>query len=69
MHKVKLFMGSATADGLPELEQEINTWTEKEKADVKNISITMREVSAEERESLTSEITDQLIVCLTYETK
>ena len=31
MQKVKLFIGSATGDALPELEQEINKWIEKSK--------------------------------------
>jgi hypothetical protein len=38
MQKVKIFMGSATGDGLPELEQVVNKWIEKEKVEIKNIS-------------------------------
>ena len=69
MNKLKIFMGSATVDGLPELEAEMNKWVEKEKAEVKNISISIREIPTEERPSLTAEITDQIIICLTYEKK
>ena len=69
MTKVKLFMGSATGEGVPALEQEINKWVEKTKADIKSISTSLRQVPPGERASLTSEIADQVIVCLTYETK
>ena len=69
MDKVKIFMGPSTNDGLPEVEQEINKWAEKEKVTIKNLSAIIREVGAEERQSLTSEITDQIIVCITYEKK
>lgn len=69
MDKIKIFMGASTSDGLPELEQQINKWAEKEKVTIKNLSITIREVGAEERQSLTSEITDQLLICITYEQK
>ncbi len=69
MQKVKLFMGAATGDGIQELEQAINKWIEKGKIEIKNVSISIRLIPSEERPSLTTEITDQLIVCLTYETK
>ena len=69
MQKVKLFMGSATGEGIPELEQEINKWIEKEKVEIKNISASVRLIPTGERASLTAEITDQLVICLTYETK
>ncbi len=69
MQKVKLFMGAATGDGMQELEQVINKWIEKGKIEIKNVSISVRLIPSEERPSLTAEITDQLVVCLTYETK
>ncbi len=69
MQKVKLFMGSATGDGIPELEQAINKWIEKGKIEIKNVSISIRTIPIGERASLTSEITDQLLICMTYETK
>lgn len=69
MQKVKIFMGSATGDGLPELEKNINAWVTKEKVEIKNISSSVRLIPPGERASLTSEIADQLIVCLTYESK
>jgi len=69
MQKVKIFMGSATSDGLPELEKSIDEWVAKEKVEIKNISSSVRLIPAGERASLTSEIADQLIVCLTYESK
>ncbi|MBU0534242.1 MAG: hypothetical protein KJ887_05565 [Candidatus Omnitrophica bacterium] len=69
MQKVKIFMSSATGEGLEELEQIINKWIEKEKIEIKNISTSVRLIPSGERASLTSEITDQFIVCLTYESK
>jgi hypothetical protein len=69
MKKVKLFMGAATNEGTEELEQEINKWIEKGKIDINNVSISVRLIPAGERASLTAELTDQLIICLTYETK
>lgn len=69
MQKVKLFMGTATGDGIEELGQAINKWIEKGKIEIKNVSISVRLIPSEERPSLTAEITDQLIICLTYETK
>lgn len=69
MQKVKLFMGSATGENMPELEKEINKWIEKTKAEIKNVSTSLRVIPPGERASLTSEVTDQLIICLTYETK
>ena len=62
-------MGAATGDGMQELEQVINKWIEKGKIEIKNVSISVRLIPSEERPSLTAEITDQLVVCLTYETK
>ena len=69
MQKVKIFMGSATAEGLRELEATINEWVEKEKASITNISVTEREISPDEQQTLTGELTDQILVCLTYEVK
>ena len=69
MQKVKLFMGSATGDGIPELEQAINKWIEKGKVEIKNVSVSIRAIPVGERASLTSEVTDQLLVCITYEAK
>ncbi len=69
MQKVKLFMGAATSDGIQSLEQEINKWAEKGKIEIKNISMSVRLIPPGERASLTAEIVDQLLVCLTYETK
>ncbi len=69
MQKVKLFMGSATTDGLSELEKSINDWIEKEKVEIKNISSSVRLIPSGERESLTAEIVDQLLISVTYETK
>jgi hypothetical protein len=69
MQKIKLFMAAATGEEIHGLEQTMNKWIEKEKAEIKNVSITIREISLGERESLTEELTDQLIVCLTYESK
>lgn len=69
MQKVKIFMGSATSDSLPELEDTINKWIEKEKVEVRNIFTSLRQIPSGERASLTAEIMDQLIICLIYETK
>jgi hypothetical protein len=69
MQKVKLFIGAATIEGTGELEQEINRWIEKEKININNVSISVRLIPSGERASLTAELTDQLIICLTYETK
>lgn len=69
MQKVKIFMNSATGEGVEELEANINKWVEKEKVEIKNISTSVRLIPSGERASLTSEIADQFIVCLTYENK
>lgn len=69
MQKVKLFMGAATGDGIQDLEDEINKWAEKAKVEIKNMSISVRLIPVGERASLTAEIVDQLLVCLTYETR
>jgi len=69
MQKVKLFMGAATTDGIQDLEQGINKWIEKEKVEIKDLSISVRLIPLGERASLTAEIVDQLLICLTYETK
>lgn len=69
MQKVKLFMGPATADGIVELESSINRWIEEENAKINNISVAVREIAEEKREALTGEVTDQLLVCLTYESE
>ena len=69
MQKVKLFMGSATGEGIPELEYMINKWIEKEKVEIKNVSTSVRLIPPGERATLTAEITDQILICLTYETK
>ena len=68
MKKVKLFMGAATIDGIADLESSVNAWIENENVKIENISITVREVAQEERETLAGEVTDQLFICLTYET-
>ena len=69
MQKVKIFMGSATADGIQELEAIINEWIEKENASITNMAVTEKEVSPDEEQTLTGELTDQILVCLTYEVR
>jgi hypothetical protein len=69
MQKVKIFMGSATAEGIQDLEQEINKWIENGKVEIKNISSSVRLIPSGERASLTSEIADQFLICITYESK
>lgn len=78
MQQIKLFSGAATTEGIVELEQVINKWitkgrdegkgTAKKEIKIVNVSISVRQIPTGERLSLTAEITDQLVVCLTYET-
>jgi len=69
MTKVKFFMGTANNEGMSQLGEEINSWIEKEKVEVKDINIVVRDVSASEQQTLGAEVADQLIVSIIYTEK
>ena len=69
MTKVKFFMGTANSEGMNQLSEEINSWIEKEKVEIKNVNIVVRDISPSEQQTLGAEIADQLIVNVIYTEK
>lgn len=68
MEKIKLFMGAATTEGIKQLESSINDWIEKQHVRIKDVDVTTKGISPEEKQTLKGEVTDQLFICLRYET-